>query len=230
MGIPAYFSYIIKSHSKFLQRYNKKQHIDHLLLDSNSIIYDCIKDNTDDKVIINEVCKKLEYYIDKFNAKKSIYIAFDGVAPIAKLKQQRERRYKACFTKKLLNQSGWNSANITPGTIFMKTLSSSIHKYFKDNKKVIISCSNERGEGEHKLCKYFRDGMVKDSNVILYGLDADLIMLSLIHIKYCKNIFLYRETPEFIKQINKSLNPEQVLQYLLDTGLVKCLLGMLDGS
>ena len=31
-------------------------------------------------------------------------------------------------------------------------------------------------------------------NVVLYGLDADLIMLGLIHSRYCKSIYLYRET------------------------------------
>jgi 5'-3' exonuclease len=31
----------------------------------------------------------------------NIYIAFDGVAPVAKLQQQRNRRYKSRFEKKI---------------------------------------------------------------------------------------------------------------------------------
>ena len=99
MGIPAYFSYIIKHNSRVLQSIHSTN-IHHLLLDSNSIIYDCIKDHTE-KEIIQEVCKKLDYYIHLFKPSKSVYIAFDGVAPAAKLKQQRERRIKGYYIKQL---------------------------------------------------------------------------------------------------------------------------------
>ena len=43
----------------------------------------------------------------------------------------------------------------------------------------IISDSNEPGEGEHKIMKYM-DTLNKDSINVVYGLDADLIMLSMI--------------------------------------------------
>ena len=205
MGIPAYFSHIIKNHSDLLNK--KTNNIDHLLLDSNSIIYDNIDENDD--IIIKNVCKKLEYYIKFIKPKKSVYIAFDGIAPLAKLKQQRERRYKNCFTKSLLKQSGWNTACITPGTKFMEKLSREIKKYFKQINyiNIIVSTSESRGEGEHKLCEYIRTNTsIKGSNVLIYGLDADLIMLALTHVNYCKNMYLYRETPEFIKQINNHLD------------------------
>ena len=220
MGIPAYFSYIIKHNSKILQSIHSTS-IHHLLLDSNSIIYDCIKDNTE-KEIIQDVCKKLDYYIHLFKPSKSVYIAFDGVAPAAKLKQQRERRIKGYYIKQLSKTTGWNSAAITPGTEFMNKLSNSIHEYFKQKSskiKVIISTSVEKGEGEHKLCKYLRDKNCLHDNVVLYGLDADLIMLGLIHSHYCKAIYLYRETPEFIKQLNRQLDPNK--QYFLNLQIFK---------
>lgn len=218
MGIPAYFSHIIKNHSDLLNK--KINNIDHLLLDSNSIIYDNI--NNDDNIIIKNVCKKLEYYIKFIKPTKSVYIAFDGIAPLAKLKQQRERRYKNCFIKSLLKQSGWNTASITPGTTFMKKLSREIIKYFEqiNNINIIISTSESRGEGEHKLCEYIRTNKsIKGSNILIYGLDADLIMLALTHINYCKNIYLYRETPEFIKQINSHLDDMET--YYLNIGKFK---------
>jgi len=43
-------------------------------------------------------------------------------------------------------------------------------------------------------------------------------MLSINHIEYCEKLFLYRETPEFIKSINSELNPNE--NYLLD---INCL-------
>ena len=45
-------------------------------------------------------------------------------------------------------------------------------------------------------------------------MDADLIMLSLNHLKYSKQIYLYRETPHFIKSLDNSLDPEQT--YLIN--------------
>lgn len=220
MGIPAYFSYIIKHNSKVLQSIHSTK-IHHLLLDSNSIIYDCIQDNSEKEIIL-EVCKKLDYYIHLFKPSKSVYIAFDGVAPAAKLKQQRERRVKGYYIKQLSKNTGWNSAAITPGTPFMELLSKSIHEYFKPKSstiKIIISTSTEKGEGEHKLCQYLRDKNCLHDNVVLYGLDADLIMLGLIHDRFCKSIYLYRETPEFIKQLNRQLDPNK--QYFLNIHIFK---------
>ena len=45
--------------------------------------------------MIENILKYLKYIIDFVNPKKVIYIAIDGVAPIAKIKQQRSRRYKS---------------------------------------------------------------------------------------------------------------------------------------
>lgn len=43
MGIPAYFSYIIKNYPNILQKFQKNLQVNHLYLDSNSIIYDCLR-------------------------------------------------------------------------------------------------------------------------------------------------------------------------------------------
>ena len=51
-------------------------------------------------------------------------------------------------------------------------------------------------------------------------MDADLIMLSLNHLKYCKNIFLYRETPVFINSLDNTLNPEET--YIIDINKLGC--------
>ena len=44
MGIPSYFSYIVKNHIHIIQKYIKnKMNIDNLYLDCNSIIYDAVR-------------------------------------------------------------------------------------------------------------------------------------------------------------------------------------------
>ena len=78
-----------------------------LYLDSNSIIYDELSvysskevnikvgNEIFEKKLINNVCIKLEYYINELRPNKRIFVRFDGVAPVAKLEQQRNRRYKS---------------------------------------------------------------------------------------------------------------------------------------
>jgi len=231
MGIPSYFSYIIKNHPDIIKKLIKLGDIDNLYLDSNSIIYDCLRQTAheytgDDKEfedrLVRSVEKKLREYIKIVKPKGHILIAFDGVAPVAKLEQQRTRRYKSYllnYIRKSIDPDyhhTWDKTAITPGTKFMDKLGHYLTNKFKNNKKVIISTTNEPGEGEHKIFDYIRqqrDYHAKTTTVI-YGLDADLIMLCLHHLKLCKKIFLYRETPEFIKSINADLEPNA--DYFLD--------------
>ena len=231
MGIPSYFSYIIKNHPDIIKKLIKLGDIDNLYLDSNSIIYDCLRQIADeytgddkefeDKLVCG-VEKKLREYIKIVKPKGHILIAFDGVAPVAKLEQQRTRRYKSYLLNHIRQRidpdyhQTWDKTAITPGTKFMDKLGHYLTNKFKNNTKVIISTTNDPGEGEHKIFDYIRqqrDYHAKTTTVI-YGLDADLIMLCLHHLKLCKKIFLYRETPEFIKSINADLEPNA--DYFLD--------------
>lgn len=230
MGIPAYFSHIIKEHRNIIKQISHSDFDtpDYLFLDSNSIIYDVVRDltysETDptfEKTVIHETCKYIKYYITLLKPTTKIMVAFDGVAPVAKLKQQQSRRYKSAFIKSKFSQKEpeWNTSAITPGTSFMKELSRKVTQFFAKNPKVLVSTSNDFGEGEHKLFQYIRDNSeaLKTKKVIIYGLDADLIMLTLQHLRVCPNIYLFRETPHFIRSIDKSLNPNEL--YALDIPL-----------
>jgi 5'-3' exonuclease len=250
MGIPSYFSYIVKNHPEIIRRFSKELQqnpagdgefiINNLYLDCNSIIYDAVhntkfSDITSDssKIIISKVISKIEEYIALIAPTTCVFIAFDGVAPLAKLDQQRERRYKSWYqsdiTQKIMNLKKadiWNTTAITPGTVFMSELNKAIKNHFDEvardsSLKYIISTSDEVGEGEHKLFEFIRENPeLHDSNTrsIVYGLDADLIMLSINHLPVCPNIYLFRETPHFIQSIDRSLEPDKT--YLLDIPLL----------
>ena len=112
MGIPSYFSYIVKNHGSIIRRINAlKDPVNNLYLDSNSIIYDIYRNvPIEGKVkkvyeadIVQGVINKIIEYINNVKPKDNIIIAFDGVAPVAKLEQQRNRRYKSMFEKQFMN-------------------------------------------------------------------------------------------------------------------------------
>jgi 5'-3' exonuclease len=229
MGIPSYFSYIVKNHSNIIKPiHDYPLKITHFYLDSNSIIYDVIKkhENPTNQYIIDQVIIQICDYIKCISPSKVVYIAFDGVAPVAKLEQQRQRRYKSWYQNEITesidpnHKKGWNTIQITPGTQFMNELNIGIKQYFSKPsqfglEEIIVTTSQEPGEGEHKIFDYIRN-LPKNNHFshIIYGLDADLIMLCINHLPIFDKIYLFRETPEFIKSIHQELEPNK--SYLLN--------------
>lgn len=242
MGIPSYFSYIVKNHASIIRKLSANlMKADNLYLDSNSTIYDVIhkmdvnplfpgKMSSSDitNYIISKVIETIKEYITTIKPKNRVFIAFDGVAPVAKIEQQRSRRFKSLYqnsvSKSLLKNDKadpWNTTAITPGTVFMNSLNEQIAIAFNNPalfnlKSIIVSGSDKYGEGEHKIFKYIRDNAEdhREQNTVIYGLDADLIMLSINHLPISPHIYLFRETPHFIQSINSDLEPNE--SYLLD--------------
>lgn len=248
MGIPSYFSYIVKNHAKIIRRFDPKSLVvNNLYLDANSIIYDCVHKidfsslvESDVDAIQNAVFRKIDEYIALIRPDSNLYIAFDGVAPTAKLEQQRQRRYKSRVQNELVKAvlqkpDPWNTAAITPGTNFMAKLNTGLRTRFHDAtkynvKNLILSPSDRFGEGEHKLFEYIRafPDQHRDQNTVIYGLDADLIMLSINHLPVSKNTYLFRETPHFIQSISSELLPNET--YLMDIPeLAKALVIEMEG-
>ena len=248
MGIPSYFSKIVKAYRHILKEMTYLSHVNNLYMDCNSLIYDAVKNNPTydkskstgyEKELIRMVCSKIDYYVSLLNPKTRVFIAFDGVAPVAKLSQQRDRRYKSWYTAQIQRdiegagyKEAWNTSAITPGTSFMRKLNEEVVEYFgkkmremRNNSnnanpplEYIISSSSEPGEGEHKIFDYMRRypeyHNSPDTVTLVYGLDADLIMLTLNHLHITKNLYLFRETPEFIKSVDSTLDANK--DYLLD--------------
>ena len=241
MGVPSYFSHIVRDYGQIIKKLLSLPHIDNLYMDCNSLIYDAVKNSPTydktkkidyEKELINMVCKKIDYYVESLKPRKRVFIAFDGVAPVAKLTQQRDRRYKSWYTAQLQREfegkeykESWNTSAITPGTNFMKELNETVMNYFMAKNRTtivgpeyIVSSSSEVGEGEHKIFEYMRKypeyHNPPDMVTLVYGLDADLIMLTLNHLHITPNLYLFRETPEFIKSIDSTLDANT--DYLLD--------------
>lgn len=214
MGIPSYFSYLIRNHKDVLCNHKKLVTsgivFSRLYMDCNSILYDCFRkipvSEYSDAKLIEQTALEIEKYITKISPTQYIYIAFDGVAPMAKMDQQRTRRYKSWFDSCVLSKidpataptTNITTSMFTPGTHFMDALTVFMRKRFAENKKVIVATPDEPGEGEHKLFAHLRQVPCQPGEICaIYGLDADLLMLSLFHLSYCPHIYVFREAPQF---------------------------------
>lgn len=235
MGVPYYFTYIIRQHRDVIKDHDMIKAIHNFYLDSNSIIYDELRAFDGDiceSVLVQRILAKIWFYIKEVSPSKRVFVAFDGVAPVAKLAQQRNRRYKSSFERALFMQHGlikedpWDTAAITPGTPFMARLADAVRREFSgkttpSGAHIEVSTSEEAGEGEHKLFERIRSDPThhRKTTTFIYGIDSDLIMLALNH-SHASNyrLYLYRETPEFIKTIDSTLDPER--NYVLDIPLL----------
>jgi 5'-3' exonuclease len=151
-------------------------------------------------IIIEKCIQKIKEYIVLFAPTKGVFIAFDGVAPIAKMKQQKKRRHQSTWLKQqgLGDSAKFDTNTITPGTPFMDQLAESIlSANFLSGTKIecVVSSSHDVGEGEHKMFHFIKTKSA--SSVLVYGLDADLIMLSLFNLSFVPTVYIAREAPQW---------------------------------
>ncbi|KAL4879351.1 XRN 5'-3' exonuclease N-terminus-domain-containing protein [Aspergillus karnatakaensis] len=245
MGVPALFRWLSKKYPKIISSVIEEQpyevngeeipvdttgpnpngeEMDNLYLDMNGIVHPCTHPEgkpppANEQEMMIEIFKYTDRVVNMVRPRKLLMIAIDGVAPRAKMNQQRARRFRSAqeareqdekkqeFQKMLAKQNGdkdqglqeevvqktWDSNVITPGTPFMDILAASLRYWIAyklntdpawEKMKIIISDATVPGEGEHKIMEFIRSQRASpehDPNTrhVIYGLDADLIMLGL---------------------------------------------------
>ena len=198
MGIPVYFKTLVSEYSDTILNKDKYNDIDSLFFDLNCLIHPSVRGLTNEDEMITKILSDITKLIEYTGVKKLIYIAIDGIAPVGKMKQQRQRRFKSAIERKYSDEQSWNTNAISPGTYFMEKLNEDLKVFIKTLPiKCILSDSDERGEGEHKILNYIKNHLTHDQSnkICIYGLDADLIMLSLVSKK--ENIVLLRERTDY---------------------------------
>lgn len=217
MGVHYFYTWVTRRYPLFKKLYDPEiiPAIDNFFIDLNGVLYRCAKD---DKALFRDILKGknfgeifasifnyINFLVNHTRPRKRIYIAIDGVAPRAKMNNQRQRRYHSARANKSLNDFltnelqtdpgvvSFKNNSISPGTDFMMDLIDHV-KFFVQRKiheddnwkgiEVIFSGGDIPGEGEHKIMDWLRgwkqspDYDINESHCV-YSNDADLIFLGL---------------------------------------------------
>ncbi|XP_053162862.1 5'-3' exoribonuclease 1 isoform X2 [Hemicordylus capensis] len=255
MGVPKFYRWVSERYPCLSQVLKEHQipEFDNLYLDMNGIIHQCSHPNDDDvhfriseDKIFADIFHYLEVLFRIIKPRKVFFMAVDGVAPRAKMNQQRGRRFRSAKEaedkiKKALEKGDalpteprFDSNCITPGTEFMARLHEHL-KYFVNMKistdkswqavAVYLSGHETPGEGEHKIMEFIRSEKAKpdhnpNTRHCLYGLDADLIMLGLT--SHEPHFSLLREEVRFGgKKSQRVCTPEETTFHLLHLSLMR---------
>lgn len=214
MGVPAFFRWLSEKYPKIIQDVLEERvkllggqgttripfdssrpnpsglECDNLYIDMNGIIHPCShpeqgpQPKTEEEMYEN-VCHYVDRLFRVIRPRKLLYLAIDGVAPRAKMNQQRARRFRSAqearenleveeHVRSELSKMGqkvppakkaWDSNVITPGTPFMLRLSEFLRFYIRkristdkawQSIRVIFSDASIPGEGEHKIMSHVR--------------------------------------------------------------------------
>ena len=226
MGIPSYFKHIIDRYPKLLRSTGPDTKANILLVDFNCLIYGCIHSKslpayshatreTWETALLQEICAYVTLLWNTSGRPGHVLLAVDGVVPMAKIRQQRLRRFKSVWMAAKEREYGvraatdeiWDTNSITPGTEFMEHLSTHLKVLCKSHGSTwILSGAEEPGEGEQKLMQWVRaqdPKFLHDKHIVVYGLDADLIILCMLHrgtVAPSSTWSILREKQEFIKK------------------------------
>lgn len=173
---------------------------DCLYLDFNSIVHEAANSIAStphnsiaaDAAVISEALKRLTVIATcpLLRPRRLLYVAVDGPPPLAKMHQQRSRRFGAHQSRSiedLKSDAFWDRNQISPGTPFMRRLDVALQACCAELQRaqdapehVIANPHSEPGEGEQKIFMHISASEHKDDRIVVYGVDADLILMSLL--------------------------------------------------
>ena len=206
MGVPSLFRKLVQTWPEIIFPAAGSIQVDNLYFDLNCLIHPCAqrviaeyrgkpRPELSDlhRAIFKSITDYTTHITKLVKPEKLVYLSVDGVAPMAKQLQQRERRYKSGKLRKMSDAiyetlglhdhiSMFDTNCITPGTKFMSDLNVFLEDFLKKHDlapKAILSGSDVPGEGEHKVMSYIRKHHAAGDIECVYGLDADLIFLTM---------------------------------------------------
>ena len=208
MGVPTFYRWLCQKYPKVLKdcqedprvrehsyeydllQPNPNGEFDNLYLDMNGIIHPCSHPEEGSQPetevrMFRFIFAYIERLVNIVRPKRLLYLAIDGVAPRAKMNQQRVRRFKAALeieTEERIYEElaaefekdgrpapprkpRWDSNVITPGTPYMESMTKALRFWIQyklstdpgwKHLRVVLTDSNSPGEGEHKIVQFIR--------------------------------------------------------------------------
>lgn len=209
MGIPRLFKHFLNTYGNYITTVHTKSpkslKCTHLFFDANALLHgaaqetfgygsfppslssdnDTISDNID--VMYETFYERLENIISILSPTEFVYIAIDGVAPLAKQSQQRQRRFISARNRESSETLVFDSNSLSPGTEIMYDLGCFLREQLDrlsktNNITYYFSDATVPGEGEQKCMDYIRSNysLLQHKSCVLYGPDGDLLMLGLL--------------------------------------------------
>ncbi|CAH8468568.1 unnamed protein product [Schistosoma rodhaini] len=193
MGVPKFFRWISARYPCINQilRPGEIPVIDHFYLDMNGILHTCShpegsKIIFSEEIIFRNICLYIQFLFNLIKPRKTFFLAVDGVAPRAKMTQQRARRFQSALEGRIAKE---NLKDNSPETHSFDPCVISPEKHVNHDADwqcidVILSGHDCPGEGEHKIREYmaYRHSLPDyrpNERHCIYGMDADLIFLGL---------------------------------------------------
>lgn len=187
MGIPYFVASLIRAHRGIVRGLRSPHSVDALLVDFNCFLHRYLDDHDPIPSILRAL-RDLKVLVQA----RRVYLALDGLAPYAKQVQQRYRRMRKSELKE------FDRHQLSPETPWMKAVAKAVREEFPEWE---LSATDEPGEGEHKLFQWLRKN--PQQSVLIYGLDADLVLLALAQKDLAANLHLLREKNEFQNMLSK---------------------------
>jgi 5'-3' exonuclease len=190
MGLPQYLRVIIQRYSSAVSVVPPRT--GRFFIDYNGIIHNaaaaCARDTpnavTDEDVILKTLLITRELIL-KINPTEMVMVAIDGMPPYSKIVQQRSRRFMSVWRRKQIGEiNAWDTNAITPGTRFMSKLAVRLSELNDGSLScpVIISDSNQPGEGEAKIFDFIHNNSVveREEHDVIFGADGDLLVRAML--------------------------------------------------
>jgi 5'-3' exonuclease len=168
-----------------------------LCFDFNALVHECIREggagegdgdgHAGWERIVERAAAELDRIVDAVAPEGPVFLAADGVAPVAKMVQQRERRFRAASRPRAPGVFDRN--RITPGTDFARLMDARFAEHCSARPGYIYSGTGVPGEGEHKIAERLDEARRSRGSEgapgeeaggavdVVYGADADMYVI-----------------------------------------------------